>query len=244
MSLFNVSSEPIVVTPSIITEKGEITLPSLSLGVHETRKLSIGEILRQQGIEAEKGTISLRYTGPAHALAPALFVANSATGFSLLSSFNARRERVEAGQALWRFPDVFLAADPGLGFADQKLTAYAIVSNPSKAAASPQLTAFVGNAGKSQSVTLPVKPLRPLETRVIDLSRFVESGLLPRSASYISLAVTHQGVPGDVGLTVFSVGKNKDFVSPAEGLVKSGQVIDSTYWDIAGDFQSDRKSVV
>lgn len=237
VTLFNQSDQAIVVSPAMIVEGTETTLAVLSLASHETKKLSIRELVRRQGRESNEGSIALRYTGPDHALAPALLLANPDTGFSLVSAFNARHNKAESGQATWRFPDVFLSSDPRLGFkADERLTAYALLSNTSSSPLSPKLTAYAGSeGGKLQTVVLPVGPLRPLETRLINLSRFVASGLLPGNTPYISLSVSHQGVPGDLGLTVFSVGQAKDFVSRSEGLVRSGQVIDSTYWDISGD---------
>jgi hypothetical protein len=240
VTLFNQSDQDIVVSPSIVAQGTERTAAALGLAPHETRQIRIRELLRQQDMEADRGSIALRYTGPAHALNPALLLANQDTGFSLVSPFNARRDNVEFGQALWRFPDVFLSADSRLGFnSGEKLTAHAIVSNPTKSPLSPQLTAYVSGAeDTSQKFTLPIAVLNPLETRVINLSQFVASGLLPANAPYISLALAHKGVPGSVGLAVFTVGQNKNFVSRSPGLVRSGQIIDSSYWDISGYLQA------
>jgi hypothetical protein len=95
----------------------------------------------------------LRYTGPSHALFPALLLANSTTGFSLAPEFNAQhdnRQAIQAAQTTWQFPDVLLSSDAELGFdPNENLTAYALFSNGTGAAVTPHLTAhLIAGTGK------------------------------------------------------------------------------------------------
>jgi hypothetical protein len=82
---------------------------------------------------------------------------------------------------------------------------------------------------------LPVDALQPLETRLVNVSAFVESGLIPKGVTHLALEANHQGVAGDLGINVFSVGQDQNFVFRAEGSPVYSHIVYSSYWDIAND---------
>jgi hypothetical protein len=94
ITLANASDQNVIVSPSIVVQADERTSPALSLAPHETKKLSLRELLHQQGADTTaEGSVILRYTGPDHALFPALLLSNPETGFSLVSAFNAKHDQ-------------------------------------------------------------------------------------------------------------------------------------------------------
>jgi hypothetical protein len=236
VSLFNGSTERVLVSPTFLINGKSFTEPSIELQAHQARQLSIRDLLLRNSVNASSGIISLRYTGSPHALFPALLLANSATGFSLVPDFNAKHDRPEgavAAQTSWQFPDVLLTSDATLGFNPKEhLTAYALLSNGLSSQISPQLTAHITQQnGKVSGIPLNILPLGIGETRLIDLSE-----ILPKNVSHAALTVSHSGNPGDLALTIFSVGASKDFVFRAEGTMHPSKTVESSYWDVSGDF--------
>jgi hypothetical protein len=143
-------------------------------------------------------------------------------------------------QTSWQFPDVFIAADAQLGFnRKDKLTAFTLLSNGTKTLMTPQLVAHLnGPDGTVQQIGIPVKPLQPLETRIIELSRLLAAEATQTDISHLALTINHAGTPGDLGIVVFSVGQSKDFVFRSEGTVSFSTAMDYVYWDISGNLIS------
>lgn len=238
VTLFNASDQKIQVSPSITAQGSEQSLDSIELAPHQTKQIGLRDAMHERGFDGSNtGVITLRYTGPAHALLPALLLSSAQTGFSLAPNFNAKRPGTPT-QTTWSYPDVFLSPDPSLGFdIKDNLTAYALLSNRTNVSLTPHIVAHVPgqNGICTKNVTLPVTPLEPGDTRLVNLSQFVTSGLLPKESSHIALSVTHAGEPGDLAITVFSVGQTKNFVFTSEGTVHPSTITDSSYWDIEGN---------
>ncbi len=238
LTLFNLSDQSIVVSPSIATGDFEFACEQVALRPRETKRVSLLGLMRKHNLrDVDRGSITLRYTGMSHALSPALLLANPETGFSLVSAFNAQHDRPATGQTKWHFADVFFSPDTDLGFKrTERLTAYVLLSNCTEETLAPQLKAHVvGQQGAVREVSLPTSPLLPRQTRLVNLSSFVGLGTLPGNMSHCALDVGHPGSPGDLGVTVFSLGETKDFVINSEGSVRPSTVMDSTYWDISGE---------
>lgn len=238
VTLFNASDQKIQVSPSITAQGSEQSLDSIELAPHQTKQIGLRDAMHERGFDGSNtGVITLRYTGPAHALLPALLLSSAQTGFALAPNFNAKRPGTPT-QTTWSYPDVFLSPDPSLGFdIKDNLTAYALLSNGTNVSLTPHIVAHVPgqNGICTKNVTLPVTPLEPGDTRLVNLSQFVTSGLLPKESSHIALSVTHAGEPGDLAITVFSVGQTKNFVFTSEGTVHPSTITDSSYWDIEGN---------
>jgi hypothetical protein len=241
--LFNASEQAISVHPSVTIDFAQHTFEGVTLAAHETRKLDLRDLVQQSGHRnADLGSISLSYEGPAHALLPALLLANEKTGFSLTGKFFVKRpeQANQSSTVNWHYPAVFAGkADPSLGFKKgSKFTPYALISNHTSNVIAPQLEAsFTANDRSTQSVSLTVNPLLPLETRLIDLAD-VTKELIPKNASSFSLQLSHSGRAGDLALHVFSVDQKKDFVFTAEGTMQTRGRLDSLYWNIADDLQA------
>ncbi|HEY6333670.1 MAG TPA: IPT/TIG domain-containing protein [Blastocatellia bacterium] len=242
VTLFNITGQSIMVTPSITTQGIEQSGEPFSLGPLESQQMSLRSLMAELRVSpASEGFLTLRYTGPPHALDPSLMLANPSNGFSLVPGFNARLQAAGTAETNWQFPAVFLEGDSTLGFApNQTLTAYALVSNGTSTALSPQVTAYVTGSGADAGtgVSLPVEPLAPLETRLINLSAMATSGVLAEASSRFALSVEHSGNPGTMAVTIFSVGQTGNFVLPSNGTVHPSVKMDSTYWNISDGLQS------
>lgn len=245
--LCNSTGGNIVVSLFLSTDNGELPVKDVALAPHETKKLSLREMLAVVGlVNVSQGALTLRYTGGLRSLQPALLLANTKTGFSLLSAFNAKHAQPSAQQpppaTAWRFPDVILSPDATLGF-DMKnpVTAYALLSNGTNSQISTQLEAVVDKSDETgagqpvEPVSLPIDPLQPQETRLVDLSALARTNHISDTVSHFALTAIHDGVPGDLAITVFSVGENQNFVFRAEGSVSAAPVVYSSYWDVGDE---------
>lgn len=244
--LFNASDKRISVRPSVTINFAQHAFPRVTLAAHETKKLDLRELVQQSGhLDAEIGSISLGYEGPAHALLPALLLANEKTGFSLTGKFFVKRAEQPTLQAnqdsvTWHYPAVFSGkADTALGFQKgSKLTPYALISNDTDRVVASQLDAsFTTNDGSTQSVSLPINPLLPRETRLIDLTELTKE-LIPKNVGWFSLRLSHSGREGDLALQLSSVDQKKDFVFTAEGTTQPQGRLDSLYWNVDDDLQA------
>src|SRR5208282_1163487 len=222
ITLFNSSEQGVVVSASLTVDRVERVLDRLALKSHETKELSLRDLMRKMEVQgAITGSVTLRYSGSPHALQPGLLLANKGTGFVLVPAFNGRHDRQAAAETTWLFPDVQLLdntqPEPS---ASTQLEAYALLSNGTKASLVPELVAyFGGGAGsKGQRATMPVDPLKPFETRLVDLAQLLGNAKsIPAKLSRFALGASHAGAPGDLGITIFSMHPTKDFVSRSAG---------------------------
>lgn len=231
ITLFNASAQSLIVSPSIVLKGAEQAGNKVRLAPYETTQLSLSDLL---GASHEvSGAVVLRYSGSPHGLHPALLLENKSTGFWLASNFNAKHAQLANQPTTWQFPDVrFGNASPNVQ--DGVLVeTYALLTNGTASRLSPQLTLYYGVRGKATKAELPVPSLAPLETRLIDLSQVVSAGLLPPSASEVGLSAAHSGLPGDLAVNIFSVGKTNNLVFRAMGTVLPTAVVDASYWNTA-----------
>lgn len=130
-------------------------------------------------------------------------------------------------------------ADPGLGFEKRsKFTSYALISNATTSVIAPQLEAtFVGEGQSLTTISLPVSPFAPMETRLINLSD-VTKEFTAKKVSSFSLRLSHSGATGDLALHIFSIDQRKDLVFTAEGTTQTRRRLDSVYWSVASDLQA------
>ena len=237
--LFNSSSQEMQVTPSLSTGGSEQACEPISLSGRETRHIAVRELMRRCNAgEAPIGSITLRYTGQRHSLIPALLLFNRVNGFHLSPAFNGRQREQTAGQTTWRFPTVLSSADSSLGLGkNEALTAYALLSNMTTSELAPKIGVLFDapDADAVRMAPLPVSPLKPLETRLVDVSRLIDDNQIPARSSHFSLQVGHDHSSGALALTVFSVGKDGSFVFASQGGLRGSTVVDSSYWDISDD---------
>ncbi len=242
VTLFNAGGQNITASPVLSADGSEQACEAVELTPHQTKRLNLRDLLRDcKPGDAAIGSITIRYSGRPHGLHAALLLSNMRTGFSLAPAFNARHAQQKNQQTSWRFPAVFALPDSSLDFRSQDtLTPYALLSNATEAPLTPRLEVFFDGPTPDEvkHAVLPITPLGPLETRREDLSKFIQSGLIPKDISHFSLCVTHNGAPGDLGVSVYSVNQTGDFVYNSEGGVGGSQAVDSSYWNIAGDLGS------
>jgi len=92
--LFNSSSQAIVVTPAITVQGVDQPAGSITVAPNASQTVSLRSILAQVNQStATMGSLTLSYSGPAHAVQPALMLANSTTGFWIASAFHARHNQ-------------------------------------------------------------------------------------------------------------------------------------------------------
>ena len=180
--LFNSSSQEMQVTPSLSTGDSEQSCESINLSGRETRHLDVRELMRRCNAgEAPIGSITLRYTGQRHSLIPALMLFNRVNGFHLSPAFNGRQREQTAGQTTWRFPAVLASADSSLGLGkNEALTAYALLSNMTTSELAPKIDVlFDAPNADARMAPLPISPLKPLETRLVDVSKLINANQIP-----------------------------------------------------------------
>lgn len=159
VALFNSSDQSMTVSPSVIVDGAEVAAPLVNLASHETRVLSLRDMLRNAGSEAEEGAVLLRYSGPPHSLIPALLLANAKTGFSLVPEFIGRMYQVALTKTTWWYPSLFFSGKRELGFrSNWKLTAYALLSNGTGKLLGAWISAYVNSAsgGPAREIKLPI----------------------------------------------------------------------------------------
>lgn len=241
ITLFNSSAQAVVVSTSLAVNGVEHSLSnSVVLKPHETKEVALRDLLNQMKIQnAITGSVTLRYSGPAHALQPVLVLANQNTGFVLVPGFNGRHAQQVAGETTWAFPNVGLLDDtlpqPG---EIPSLEAYALLSNGTKTPMTPELVAYFAGAARrrGQKATIPVGPMGPSETRLVDLGQWLENTqAIPATLSSFGLEASHAGAPGDLGITVFSMRRSQDFVFRSAGIVLPPSVVDTSHWQMADD---------
>ncbi len=259
LTTFNSSEQRIEVRATLASGGGtESAAGSFSLGPHESRKVNLGELVGQSGQESSPtGVITLRYSGPGHALQPALFISSPRSGFSLTPTVNGRHQEVVAGaKVVWHFPEVMLSAQRQVGAESEAgVTAYALLSNATSGVLTPEVevafgglkkqarqargvarakglskAAVQGSSGRAQRVSVPVTPLQPLETRLVNLSELMSSGVIPAGVSQVALTARHGGMAGDLGITVFSVESGSQLVFRAAGMLQAPDAVDATLW--------------
>jgi hypothetical protein len=229
ITLFNSSGQSLVVSPSVAVKGVEQLGSKLTLDPYETKQLRLRDLLGESNEIA--GAVIVRYSGPPHALQPALLMENRSTGFSLASTFNARHTQSTSQATTWQFPDVLLGSMVLSTQESVQVGTYALLTNGTASVLNTQLTAYYGIKGRAAKIAIPVAALAPLETRLIDLSQIVSDGLIPASVSHIGLSATHNGVPGDLGIEVFNVSQTNSFVLKSAGVVLPAGVVDSSYWN-------------
>jgi hypothetical protein len=295
--LFNSSNQTIVVQPSLMVQGARQAGAAIKLGAHESRQVSLRALLGDNP-NATLGMITLRYSGPTHALQPVLLLDNGKGGW-LASDFQALRSGLtgqlpqdppirpvdhspantidpgsDAGplrsqsrsldrpslppagsdplspvlpspagaiKTGWQFPEIKLEwAAPA---SKRSLHAYALISNPNDAAMPMELKALFGGGKTSavmQDTLLPTPALAAQETRLVDLSMFIESVSIKNKPERMALVASHEGMPGALAITVFSVTQTQDQVFSAAGALLPAGVSDVSYWQIQGKIGSPR----
>ena len=231
ITLFNTSAQSIAVTPSIAVSGVENAGKPVVVAAHAGATLDLRSLLAESDNgSARAGSVTLRYAGPANALQPGLLLGNPGTGFALMPDFGARHEQQASQQTSWQLPYVSLAGEEAGGRTEMR-TAYALLSNGTKAELTPQITAYAVSDGTVQRVVFSVPALAPKETRLVDLSALAQQ--LPAGISRMALTISHSGQPGDLGITVFSMGSSGQVAVRSEGLVMGVPPADISYWDIS-----------
>jgi hypothetical protein len=234
ITLFNTSAQSIMVTPSTTVNEVEASGKPTLIAAHASAALDLRSLLA----ESDNGTtwigsVTLRYTGPAHALEPTLLLANPETGFALMPDFGARHTQQTGQQTSWQFPYVPLTeeVEGGVSGHTEMLSSYALLSNGTKMQMTPQITAYVVSSGTVQRVPFSVAPLEPNQSRLVDLSALAQQ--LPTGISRMALTVSHSGQPGDLGISILTLAADGQVLAKSEGLILAVPAADISYWDIS-----------
>ncbi|MEE9234982.1 MAG: hypothetical protein V3U28_06070 [Candidatus Acidoferrales bacterium] len=222
--LFNASEEQLTVHPSVAVGLIEYSVDEITLTPHQVKEIDLRTLLRENGLPgADRGLLRLGYDGPKQALFPALLLFNEKTGHSLAVNFAASQEPNEDPANAVYFPAVLVNhPDPVLGFKSSlEFTPHALLGNTTSEFLSVELKATFELPGASEvkSVTLPITPLAPLETRLVDFSTYIAQGIIPEEISQVSLRLSYQGAGSDLAAHVFTMDRSGDFTFSMAGLI-------------------------
>jgi hypothetical protein len=240
ITLFNASTENILVKALVIGSGANQPNREIGLGPHQTKQIPLRDLLAKEDNGATQvGSVLLRYSGPAHALQPALLIENAKTGFALAPQFNASHAQLGSGTTTWVFPSIGVRVGGSTTqFEQNRLSQFAVISNGTEVPQTPQIAAsFVDvQHHKVDKAILPIAPLGPFETRMVNLSQFIDMGLIPASAPRFALSVTYNGVPGDMGFNIFTADLSNNRVTPVEGTVLPKGTVEFSYFDLSSKF--------
>lgn len=241
--LFNSSSEALLVLPSVAVNLARYPLTASKLAPHQVREIDFRAWMHDHGIRgAEVGSLALQYQGPVAALQPALFFFNEKTGYSITSLFTASHQTAENQTTTLYVPLAMInSPDPSMGFPKQlKFTTHAVLSNTPENSLPVAISARyeIPDGGQPTSVALPLDPLLPLETRLVDFSPYVEQGLIPEPVGAISLKLSHPGSASDLALRIISLDQIGNYVFPAGAHAHASVIFDGMYWDVGGNVNS------
>jgi hypothetical protein len=183
----------------VFTEGTKSDIAVLTLGPHQTRRVSVRDAVEHAGFKTTQGGLRVEFAGDAGSLHVSEFLFDEDAGFSALMKVFERDGKAPREPITLRAPLVGLATpDAMLGYPDGTVLI-------------PRL--FIRNAGedtvpadialnwKSQTSVgrIPIKlpPLAPQETRVLDLSALQKQGL-PPDANWANVSITYLGRPGDL----------------------------------------------
>jgi hypothetical protein len=234
VTLFNTSSKAITVTPSISVAGQSHAVARLSVAPNATHQIQLRSLLSGAANEdATTGSITLSYTGAPHALQPAMILSNSDMGFSLMSRFGASHSQPSSQMTNWQFPAIPMAIEDkgGVGQANEAVTSFLLLSNNTRAQLTPKIVVYSVAAGQENHSTMPVTPLAPSETRLINLSQ--TSGENGSNVGRIGLTVSHAGQPGDLGMTIFGMDSSNQVVSEPAGGLLTATALSNSFWDIS-----------
>jgi len=239
LALFNTSTAATLVHASVTVDETSRSMEDVPLGPHEARRLDFRKLLRENGIpDAGKGFLTITSEGPGGTVLPALLFTNEKSGFSLTANFSARMTSHQHEAAIFHVPDLMInQPDPMMGFSPKlRFTPYALLSNTTDLPVSVQMKASFGGMGMGmpETVTLPVSPLAPRETRVLDFSKFTAPGLIPKDANMLALELSHDGIIGDLAFQIFSVDQSGNFVLGVEAKTGGAFRNDLLYWSTQG----------
>ena len=229
--LFNTSEQTVNVSPATIVNGEEKTQGKVVLAAHQTRELSLADLLSND--KANTGSLVLRYNGPAHALEPALVLENPSNGFAFSPRFEPLHEpAIAQSGATVVFPEVLLAT-PGAGPVTP-LRAFAVLENSRRQPLNVTLGLDFSVTGdrKPHHLSVPIAPLDPRETRVLDLSQTIDTELAALKAKRLGVTFSHQGSPGDLNVNVLSASDDRNTVLSSAAATIPGNSVQTAYFDL------------
>ena len=247
LSLFNSGTAATQVEVSVIVAGTEKQLQSVSLQPNAEQALDLRSLLENANLsQANMGAIVLSYTGTAHTLHPTLFLEDHTTGFSLMPAFAAKHSRTGQNQTVWHYPYVPLPiADPGASGISTSITSYALVANGAGQQQAAQFRSYAVVSGRSVQTNLDIPALAPYETRLINLGTsqppWISAANPPQTSSPgtgirfnpAGITITHSGEPGDVAISIFTVGASGQVTGISDGIVLPTNVTDVGYLNTA-----------
>jgi hypothetical protein len=241
--LLNTSEATINVHPSVMANRQQRPAGDVAVAAHQFRELDLKTLIEPGGAApASQGMISLSYDGAVGAIYPALLFSNEQNGYSVTTQFTPPMAHHGDGTdlpAAYKLPGVMVnQQDARMGFRkDLQFTPYAVLGNTTQNPVAVKLRAdFDAMDGTGlQHADLPLTPLGPRETHIVDFSQYLKSNLLPASIMDFTLEMSHPGIMGDVVFQVFSVDQSGNFVFGAEARGNASFRDDFNYWSTAGN---------
>ena len=235
LALFNAGTETIEVAPTAAVNGEDLALPHIVLQSHSDSVASLRALLTQvQAQNISTGSLKLTYTGPVHGLLPSLVISDTDSAFALAPTANALHNKSSTAQTQWLFPEVGISTvkTSADGVTLPTIRSFVLLSNSTSAVLAPQISAYSlkGSAG-SVANAVAMDPLQPNETRIVDLT---QTGVkFPPGTTRTALQVSHQGLPGDLGITVLSYDEATQIAGTSRGTLNASTSSAISYWDLS-----------
>ncbi len=169
------------------------------LAPRQTARIDLPAVIRKAGITGSYGGLCVRYPKPAEVY-PEQFAFDESSGFSALMKLFDHYSNDAPSLVTLRAPMIALSTpDPALRLpSGTTLIPTVPLRNTTGSALAVRVVANWRNDGASGQSVIPVAPIRPQETRVLDLSKLQTAGIIPQAATWTALAVSYQGQEGDL----------------------------------------------
>jgi hypothetical protein len=238
--LFNTSEDPVIVHPALVVAQQQKIAADMTLTGHQFREIDLRDLGSSANARlTDYGMLSISYNAPEGSIYAALLFLNEQNGYSLTTHFTAPGQHIGDGGPVYYLPGVSVnQQDPRMGFrGDLRFTPYAVLGNSTAKQLPVTLQAsFDAMDGTGlQHADLPLAPLGPMETRVLDFTQYLKSGLLASNIMDFTLKLSHPGMMGDLVFQVFSVDQTGNFVFGADARMTPAFRSDFVYWSTQGN---------
>ena len=183
----------------VFTEGINSDIAALTLGPHQTRRISVRDVVQHAGFKTTQGGIRVEFAGDAGSLHVSEFLFDEDAGFSALMKVFERDKKAPPESITLRAPLVGLATpDPMLGYPENTvLIPRVFIRNAGEDAIPAEVVLSWKSPTSLGTIPIKLPALAPQETRVLDLSTLKEQGL-PPDANWANVSIAYLGRPGDL----------------------------------------------
>ncbi|MFB3813817.1 MAG: hypothetical protein ACE14L_06870, partial [Terriglobales bacterium] len=194
--LANSSGEPLALTVRVSDSTGKSSQQAFGLGPHQTRKVSVRELVSRAQLDGSYGGIQISTLVKAGDLHAAQISYDETNGFSALMKLFDHDPSARSEHVVLRAPMVALGnPDPVLNFpSGTSLAARVFVRNTLAKELQAQMVLNWRSQSDTSALTAPPLLLKPGETRLINLGQLG----VPAEANWAGVSVEYDGKSGDL----------------------------------------------